>query len=138
MPYMWHERFRFHFHFLFFSLDRCSKGYIWRFVDVESFPKGRGGIAWQREDWLCVVVYGFGRDVEEKTRNPGFWREVNIRKLLRRIQAVLCTVLLEIDDHSGYIRIEFLKFKCMSITQLPRVMYRQAKRNNKYKEIQVF
>lgn len=40
-------------------------------------------------DWLCVVVYGFGRDVEEKTRNPGFWREVNIRKLLRRIQAVI-------------------------------------------------
>lgn len=65
MPYMWHERFRFRFHFLFFPLERCSKGYIWRFVDVESFPKGRGGIAWQR-DWLCVVVYGFGRDVEEK------------------------------------------------------------------------
>lgn len=54
--------------------------------------------------WLCVVVYGFGRDVEEK--NPVFWREVNIRRAVTTSKAVLCTVLLEINTHSGYICIE--------------------------------
>lgn len=60
-----------YFLLFFLPLERCSKGYIWRFVDVESlfFLGGGDGIAWQRLALRgCLRLW---EHVEEKIQSSG-------------------------------------------------------------------